>query len=168
MKDNHKLTTIALIIANLPPTLWGFARQCAIYVRSRTFHTSTGHIPYFAWHVKKVDYNTIKIWGTTGVMLDSNSKLTPNSIKAAWVGHGNYEMTNLCCVLFTQKIVHTPHFRLDSSHCTILSRSLSSSCRKIMGNIQVSDVHDLKLKIEDGPFNSSEVSHFILRLPKNH
>ena len=75
MKDNHKLSMIALTMANLPSILWFFAHQCAIYVRRRIFHTSTEHVLHFPLHGKKVDHNTIKIWGTPGVMLDSSSKL---------------------------------------------------------------------------------------------
>ena len=60
VRDNHKLTRISLTMANLPPILWCFARQHAIYVRRRTCHTSTGYLPYLACHYKKSNYNTIK------------------------------------------------------------------------------------------------------------
>lgn len=36
-----------------------------------------------------------------------------------------------------------------------------------MGNLQVSDIHNLKLEREDGPFHSSKASCFTLPLPRS-
>ena len=93
------------------------------------------------------------------------STTDPPPTKDWLIGHGNYEMTHLCYYPFNQKIIRTPHFRFYSSYSTVPSHSLSSSYRNVMGNLKVSDIHDIKLENSLTPFNSVDITCLTLPLP---
>ena len=85
-RDNHKSARITLKMSGLPVTLWCFARQYAAYFRRLLCHSSVDHALYFMRHGKKANFSAIKFWGTPGIALDNNSKLTPHSAKHLWIG----------------------------------------------------------------------------------
>ena len=142
-----------LIIPNMPPTLWCFDWQYIICAKLWSCNSITGCMFHFDWYGKKSNCAALKIWVTSGTILNVDSKLAAHRRKSRCIGHGNYEITNLYCIPFTQKVSWTPHYRLDPPWSTVPSHLLLPSCRNTMEILKELDAYEVKSDVADGPFD---------------
>ena len=90
-RDHHVKTRIGLGLQSLlEDNCWCFARDNAIFVKRRTWHTSIKSTPYFKWHQQPFNYNAIKIFTSLGYRyLKEAGKLQQKGSASLFLGYGS-------------------------------------------------------------------------------
>ena len=66
-RDHHVKTRIALGLQEfLDAKYWCFARDCVVYVKRRTWHSSINSAPFYKWCNQPFNCDCIRAFATTG------------------------------------------------------------------------------------------------------
>ena len=154
-REHRTKTRIAIGLQNILSTkYWCFARDYAVFMRRRTWHTGINSALYFKWHQQPFNHNCLRIFATAGFsFVQQAGKLQKQGSSSLFLSYGSTQTTIYSYDIESSKWYCSPYFRFDATHLSMPSHSLPLSYRNIMSKVKLEDIAELLMDASSSPFD---------------